>query len=717
MYHHQRDSLRRNHVTLVDELDPNDVFDQLQQDGVLTESDHELINTGKTRKERCRMLLGILPTRGPDAYGSFKNALKQSCSHLEQLLQDGPESTTKAYESVDECFNNRRSSDSQGNKQQLCSKCQLFIPIYIIDPGLRRALQQNCCLILHNIEANDLLDLLYQESILDRHDCEFVKSKKTRRDRCIAMLRKLSTCLNRNMFNVFKESLRKKYGYIAKQISKIYHDSSLAMFCGPGCDVRSEAEVVMSDARAILSDTRCSYPILREVMRRGLGVDTAKLPASNTRLAFGKMDVNAMTNMRKRDKHNIGKMDLKTTYGIDLSRAINTTCCQKARYHTNCCFPSSKLTTYCPTAVCSDSSEEDNLNKAIRQRQTTRIKHKRGKNVSSEIVEYIPYHPTYRQTLPESCEIRKRGQETVFNSLSTLINQGQYEQFEKFALGIQQKQSSDKDIMCILDYLFASRFLHAADVDSAKTYIESGLKLAQATSYPKYFTLEFLTSQTRMLSIKRKFEKLQRTLDDAKMMIEADPACCTGRAAGWLYMNDVKHLMVQISMLNTKRSNYPSVYEHLYKLGKNSCEKSLDHFKREEGNDGPFGFVFALCRLIILLLRCGDRGMYKVGVSPSAEDIELAGRYLRQIEDSDIPIPTFLKVPLLLAKSDYHYRRQHIIRALEYAEEAFILITKKSILEFKEQALNRMTFLRTQLDAETNNSFSPIETRFMNLPL
>ncbi|OWF45509.1 uncharacterized protein LOC110456944 isoform X2 [Mizuhopecten yessoensis] len=678
MLHNQKDILRRNHVALVDEVDPNDVFDQLQQDGVLTESDHELINTGTTRRERCQKLLGILPTRGPIAYSSFKNALKQSYSHLDILLLDGTGSTRNTYECVDSCTNISSSSTTKEIHYRICLKCQPCIPSYIADPSLRRAIHQNCCLIFENVEANDLLDLLYQESILEGNDCECIKSEKTRRNRCITLIRELSKCLDNNVFVLFIESLRRKYGYIANKLVETNQEDS---------------ERRDHSGESVSINEGCSYPILREVIRRGLRVN--KAVQSTSTLPIPKVDTYFLTNVIEKGCYNIDKLGSMATSHFDDSNTVDDRCCQATNSHTNYYVPSKDRDL---GQMLSDTSKEDNICRT----QVTRNKHKRPETgiPPPKLTEYKPFHTTNCRSLTQLYDSHSKGQDIVFNSLSTLINQGQYEQFESCAVNIRQRQGKASDVMCILDYLFASRFLHAADVKTANRYIKSGLQLAQKTNNPKYFTLELLTSQTRMFSIKKKYEKLQRTLDDAKMIIEADPTCCTGRAAGWLYMNDVKHIMVQISMLNANRSNYPSVYEHLHKQAKESCQKSLDHFKREKGNDGPFGFGFALCRLIILLLRCGDRGLYKISVPPSCEEIELTGRYLHQLEDSDIPITTFLKVPFLLAKSDYQYRRNNLLRALEYAEEAFVLITNKNILEFREQAQNRVRLLRTKIDAE-----------------
>jgi hypothetical protein len=49
-------------------------------------------------------------------------------------------------------------------------------------------------------------------------------------------------------------------------------------------------------------------------------------------------------------------------------------------------------------------------------------------------------------------------------------------------------------------------------------------------------------------------------------------------------------------------------YTILHKRAVASFQKALTNFQRDGGKDGPFGFGYALCRLAILLLRCGDNG-------------------------------------------------------------------------------------------------------------
>ncbi|XP_033734314.1 uncharacterized protein LOC117323290 [Pecten maximus] len=804
MYNRQKEILRKNHVTLVDQLEPRDVFDQLQQDGVLTESDHELINTGKTRKERCRMLLGILPTRGPDAYSSFRNALTQSYSHLDQLLSK----TSPVYRetthlpSVDsiDVKSFRESDDIHSGG--ICFKCQPYMPANIVNPGLKNALQKCCCIILENVEANDVLDTFYQETLLEINDYECIRSEKTPRDRCVALLKKLSQCPNDNVLTVFKDSLRRKYSFITDMIEEVNNEflevsrrlDAIALEVmsrepevtkvtvtkhlpvpathttvipevntvtvtkhipvpathttvipevntvtfDKQCPVPASPTYVLPEVNPVTFDKQCPVPashttVIPEVTKVTVtkhipvpATHTTVIPEVNT-VTFDKQcpvpasptyvlpEVNPVTFDKQcpvpashttvitstsedgneiSDEHNLMRQS-----HLVRQRSVQTRFWQSRFSHSKCKIPSTFSLN--KPEMCLNISEEGYRNVRASGNDDRRISRKRpGIEVSSPVaIKFVHINTPHCQVFTEPYELRNNCQEAAFNYLSTLVNQGLYKEFEARAMVLRQRRSGNVDMLCIIDYLFASRFLNTADVDSAKPYIKSGLKLAQKSCNPKYFTLEFLTCQTRMLISKKKLGKLQSVLDDAKMIIETDPTCCTGRAAGWLYMNDVKNLMIQISLLNTNRSNCSSVNEHLHEQAKMSCQKSLDHFKRDKGKDGPFGFAFALCRLVIVLLRCGDKGLYKDGITPNPEIVELVGKYLEELEDSDISITTFLRVSVLLAKSDYFYRRKNTQRALEYAEEAFQLAENNSILEFKEQAENRVHFLSGTMEA------------------
>ncbi|KAK3596776.1 hypothetical protein CHS0354_038777 [Potamilus streckersoni] len=90
-------SLCTRRVALVEDLEPQKVLGYLIEDGILTENDVELISNGKTRKERCHLLLSMLPKRGPSAYGSFQRALRATnmYPHLDTLLRTNRQHYTK----------------------------------------------------------------------------------------------------------------------------------------------------------------------------------------------------------------------------------------------------------------------------------------------------------------------------------------------------------------------------------------------------------------------------------------------------------------------------------------------------------------------------------------------------------------------------------------------------------------------------------------------
>ena len=72
------DRLRANRVHIVADLDVHRVLDRLIASFLITSEDRELICSKPTAQERARLLLDILPTRGPDAFGIFVQALNEA---------------------------------------------------------------------------------------------------------------------------------------------------------------------------------------------------------------------------------------------------------------------------------------------------------------------------------------------------------------------------------------------------------------------------------------------------------------------------------------------------------------------------------------------------------------------------------------------------------------------------------------------------------------
>ena len=166
----------------------------------------------------------MLPTRGPQAYGSFTHALSQDgYTHISQHLEEALGQLKKDQGVVTKCTptkndkeigklklppegaippvnrdeNNRKkkkrlkrekvadtstkyfgdvscSSDEEHedvNGHSLtttshCSQCSRYLPSNIEDPEFRNLLREHCCMMMENIEPRDITDYPYQVSFL-----------------------------------------------------------------------------------------------------------------------------------------------------------------------------------------------------------------------------------------------------------------------------------------------------------------------------------------------------------------------------------------------------------------------------------------------------------------------------------------------------------------------------------------------------------------------
>lgn len=83
-----RKLLLKNRLSLVEDIEANDITSHLYQDGVITENDREKVEVQKTRRDRIEFLLDLLPRKGPKAFDQFCHVLDQSESyqHLARKL-------------------------------------------------------------------------------------------------------------------------------------------------------------------------------------------------------------------------------------------------------------------------------------------------------------------------------------------------------------------------------------------------------------------------------------------------------------------------------------------------------------------------------------------------------------------------------------------------------------------------------------------------------
>jgi len=70
--------LRMNRVDIVADLDVHQVLDQLIANSIIVSEDYQLICSKPTSQDRARLLLDILPTRGPNAFRVFVQSLLEA---------------------------------------------------------------------------------------------------------------------------------------------------------------------------------------------------------------------------------------------------------------------------------------------------------------------------------------------------------------------------------------------------------------------------------------------------------------------------------------------------------------------------------------------------------------------------------------------------------------------------------------------------------------
>lgn len=84
-----RDLLRRNRLTLVQDLEVSQLLNYLFQENCLSENDLETIKAEQSRRIQAEKLLDILPRRGPQSFDVFCRALANTDGqgHLVDLLK------------------------------------------------------------------------------------------------------------------------------------------------------------------------------------------------------------------------------------------------------------------------------------------------------------------------------------------------------------------------------------------------------------------------------------------------------------------------------------------------------------------------------------------------------------------------------------------------------------------------------------------------------
>ncbi|XP_078615944.1 uncharacterized protein LOC144884474 isoform X2 [Branchiostoma floridae x Branchiostoma japonicum] len=88
MEERHRALLLANRLEITRDLRFRDIRRRLLDSGILNGDNLDEIENQQTREDQAKALLDILPTRGPNAFGVFQDALKHRYPHLARILKD-----------------------------------------------------------------------------------------------------------------------------------------------------------------------------------------------------------------------------------------------------------------------------------------------------------------------------------------------------------------------------------------------------------------------------------------------------------------------------------------------------------------------------------------------------------------------------------------------------------------------------------------------------
>lgn len=664
-----RFKLRKNRLKIMNDLEPKgEVLDVLKEKSILTDNECEKIGNGITQKERCEILLDILPRRGPSAFNIFLMSLANCFPHIRDLL------------------NRESGCHKPPENGKPCTRCREFFPEHLTSHVVRILLYHYGCFLYHNIDPLDIIDFLYQEGILFEDEFEKVKSGCTRPERCKYLFRALDNSKSGNVLNIFLKSLEKKYGYIAEGLRQASSDH-----CANNNDYCSETV----KRKCFDSDINNSFTAVKscdDILCSGVNGVVSGNPTNHIMTEIGNDNESSLCLRSNTLGSSIFSLQSDNTNMVTdncLDNGLPET--KESRNYPNLSFPETFSMSILSTHVKNFGSEDETHRKLYRKNH----KKSKGYCFQSCCVEVgngpvcqmnpgsIPYYqfPSRRLTM-------------MFEHLVQLIYQGNYIEFETKASEFMTRYHDNPDMVCTLSFLQASRCLFETDLSKVKRCIKKVFETIPKTSNPMYFELELMSALLRLYMSEKTFGKVEALLADAKMMVKLNSVHCSGRSVGWLYMFDSRYKTICMSAVHPDRPNSIQQYKIYLEEASKSNQIAMDHFQQDRGIDSQIGFNYTVIRSAMLLLQCGDNGCTMDVLQPPEDNISRAKDYLDWLENSNNRIPKFLKVHFLLAKCDYFYRCNNSIRALENAEDAYTIALDMKLQSYAEHAYNRLCHLK-----------------------
>ncbi|XP_046558046.1 uncharacterized protein LOC124267175 [Haliotis rubra] len=277
----------------------------------------------------------------------------------------------------------------------------------------------------------------------------------------------------------------------------------------------------------------------------------------------------------------------------------------------------------------------------------------------------------------------------VFNILSNPLNKGDYSQFRDNSQKLMSCCRCPADVRFTVFYLQCCEALFQNDLSRTKVLCEEASKLLQHTSNPLGFSVDILSKKAWRYFKLNKLSKLESCLRDAMQLIHQDPLSCSGKAAGWIYVDHARLLTSVLAAASPRRSH------NLRQQALRSLEEAIEHFKRENSNDGLFGQSVAFVKYASLLLQCGENMQFS-GMNLTPSSVDKAKDVLRFVEESELGVPEILRVTYYTAMSDLRYRQQNVQRALEYATDASELSGRLGMSQEQRHAVTRVDFYQAQ---------------------
>jgi len=202
--------------------------------------------------------------------------------------------------------------------------------------------------------------------------------------------------------------------------------------------------------------------------------------------------------------------------------------------------------------------------------------------------------------------------------------------------------------------------------------------------------------------------KADAALKAAISIIRQDPVTCTGKAAGWIYVNDAK---VRQELIRLSCGCRPRRVNALRLRAMESLRTAMAHFLNEDAVDGrPYGFNYAAVKLSSLTVACDENLQLLSTLRPTGDEMAEAASLIRTVDDSREGILLNLRPLHLMARADYKFRSGLNRRAYELALECFKDTKKLNLLD--ELSYARVRCERYEWDSRGSDTYKCLKTSF-----